>query len=174
MVMNHDTYPNLLQFFADLGVPLEPTDMSFCVSDAQHRTWTFGWHPLAWLTMLPTPRFWHWVRSTYETRSELRFKKVWDCHVHVFANGPSSPTRKCKPLNPRFQVLAMDRFHGEALAALDHPSEGAGEPIGAWLSRRGYHESIVGGWLVPFCAAVWSSPTAAAGAMDARALFGFL
>jgi len=72
------------------------------------------------------------------------------------------------------KVLAMDRFHGEALAALEHPTEGRDETIGEWLAKRGYHESIVGGWIVPFCAAVWSSPTAAAGAMNARALFGFL
>jgi len=73
MVMNHDTYPNLLQFFADLGVPLEPTDMSFCVTDAQDRTWTFGWNPIAWLTMLPTPRFWHWVRFLLPTNQKCPF-----------------------------------------------------------------------------------------------------
>ena len=35
MVCNHDTYPNLFRWFADMGVPLEPTDMSFCVTDKQ-------------------------------------------------------------------------------------------------------------------------------------------
>ena len=49
MVMNHTTYPNLLKLFAELQVPLEPTDMSFCVSQLPQdgeraKTWSFGYN----------------------------------------------------------------------------------------------------------------------------------
>jgi len=131
MVCNHDTYPNLFRWFADMGVPLEPTDMSFCVTDKQDRTWAFGWSIWAWARMLPTKRFWIWLAN-------------------------------------------MDRFHREALAALETDDQGADETILEFLEKGGYDESLIGGWIIPFCAAVWSSPSSAAGGMNARALFVFL
>ena len=79
--------------------------------------------------------------------------------------------------SPRFWrwLYNMNRFHREALAVLDASStEAADVTIRDWLQQRGYDESVVDGWLVPFCAAVWSSPSSAAGDMNARALFVFL
>jgi len=48
------------------------------------------------------------------------------------------------------------------------------ETIGGWLDARDYDESLAEGWLLPFCAAVWSKPMSGAREMDAASLFVFL
>lgn len=130
MVCNQLTYPNMMRFFEDLKIPLECTDMSFCVTGAEG-TWSFSKSTGALARLAFQPRFWRLI-------SEMR------------------------------------RFHREALQVLASPGGGAGQTIGEWLNEKQYDESLVDGWILPFCAAVWSSPLSAAREMGLRPLLVFL
>eukprot|EP00911_Craspedida_sp_UC1_P001360 UC1_evm1s1026 len=74
MVCNETTYPNLMRFFRDFNVALDPTDMGFCVADApddpRARTWSFGKNASAWIRMLFMPRFWRWIGAKTRFHTE--------------------------------------------------------------------------------------------------------
>jgi len=62
-------------------------------------------------------------------------------------------------LRPRFWRLlrAINRFNGEAVAALEDPAA-ATESLGDFVRRRGYGQDFLDLYLVPMSSAVWSTP----------------
>lgn len=82
MVMNSHTYPNLIEMFDDLDVPLLDTDMSFAVFDDQ-ATPRFSWSfqsSLPWLARnIWKRRLWKFVKSHRE----------FSCRALAFLRHPS-------------------------------------------------------------------------------------
>eukprot|EP01129_Flabellula_baltica_P011974 TRINITY_DN5338_c0_g1_i2.p1 TRINITY_DN5338_c0_g1~~TRINITY_DN5338_c0_g1_i2.p1 ORF type:complete len:693 (+),score=113.11 TRINITY_DN5338_c0_g1_i2:103-2181(+) len=67
------------------------------------------------------------------------------------------------------------RFHEDSNEYLRFPENATdGITILEWLNQRNYHESFIYGWVVPFCAAVWSSPIDGAGNLEAYTILQFL
>jgi len=65
------------------------------------------------------------------------------------------------------------RFYREAPALLSDP-DGDGEPLGAYLDRRGYSRAFVEDHLLPMAAAIWSAPTQSVRAFPAASFVAFL
>ena len=62
-------------------------------------------------------------------------------------------------LRPRFwrMLRQINRFNGEAVAALDDPAF-AKHTLGRYVAERGYGDDFLNFYLVPMSAAVWSTP----------------
>jgi len=77
-------------------------------------------------------------------------------------------------LRPRFWRLlrAINRFNGEAVAALEDPAAG-GESLGDFVRRRGYGQDFLDLYLVPMSSAVWSTPPELMLAFPATSLLRF-
>ena len=60
---------------------------------------------------------------------------------------------------PRFwrMVLQINRFNGEAVAALSSP-ENQGVTLGEYVQKRGYGDDFLNFYLIPMSSAVWSTP----------------
>jgi predicted NAD/FAD-binding protein len=77
-------------------------------------------------------------------------------------------------LRPRFWRLlrAINRFNGEAVAALEDPAAGK-ESLGEFVRRRGYGQDFLDLYLVPMSSAVWSTPPELMLAFPATTLLRF-
>jgi len=77
-------------------------------------------------------------------------------------------------LRPRFWRLlrTINRFNGEAVAALEDPAAGA-ESLGEFVRRRGYGQDFLDLYLVPMSSAVWSTPPELMLAFPATTLLRF-
>ena len=77
-------------------------------------------------------------------------------------------------LRPRFWRLlrAINRFNGEAVAALEDPAA-ATESLGEFVRRRGYGQDFLDLYLVPMSSAVWSTPPELMLAFPATTLLRF-
>lgn len=69
--------------------------------------------------------------------------------------------QKTNLLRPRFIGMVRDilRFNREGKAALQDPSFPKNESLGDFLNRRQFGTGLVGDYLLPMAAAIWSCPT---------------
>ena len=80
--------------------------------------------------------------------------------------------------NPKFWSFVRDksRFHTDARAFLAECDNGTlpSTTIGQFCHEHNYGTAFVGGWLLPFCEAVWSADSQAAQDMEAYTILTFL
>src|SRR5690606_20693292 len=82
-----------------------------------------------------------------------------DMPFKSFAFGSYSQTfRFLMNKNSWIFLREKKRFHRDAHKFLEDGIDESGQSIVEWLRVRGYHDVFVYGWVIPFCAAVWSSP----------------
>eukprot|EP00730_Choanoeca_flexa_P017891 TRINITY_DN8662_c0_g1_i1.p1 TRINITY_DN8662_c0_g1~~TRINITY_DN8662_c0_g1_i1.p1 ORF type:complete len:724 (+),score=117.45 TRINITY_DN8662_c0_g1_i1:106-2277(+) len=71
MVLNHETYPNLMAFYEEHNIPIEPTDMSFAISTPQ-LSWAFGSGASNLAALLVNPSFWSFVADKSRFHTDAR------------------------------------------------------------------------------------------------------
>ncbi|EDQ84235.1 uncharacterized protein MONBRDRAFT_30477 [Monosiga brevicollis MX1] len=71
MVFNAETYPNLLRFYQEHHIPIEPTDMSFAV-ETPSLSWRFGGALSDYLRLLTKPEFHSFLRDKHRFHHEAR------------------------------------------------------------------------------------------------------
>ncbi|HMN91968.1 MAG TPA: FAD-dependent oxidoreductase [Hydrogenophaga sp.] len=129
LVLNERTYPNLLALFAELDVPIAPSDMSFSVQAPGVGS---GGGPLEWSgsdlstvfaqrSNLLRPRFWRMLSDI------LRFNRVTT-------------------------ALAL---RGEDLS----PDSPLMQPLGDFLRQQGFSDEFRDWYFLPMMGCIWSCPT---------------
>jgi predicted NAD/FAD-binding protein/DUF1365 family protein len=135
MVMNLHTYPNLLRIFAETGVEIEESDMSFsCWSPKTDTEDAFSWAfkgGLDWvLRNVWRPRLWKFaIAHSYFCRVSSAFL----ANPKAFSEDPHLTLRQLIALIPTLDVEGCVQ----------------GKPLDPVFVDR---------WLVPFVSAVWSAP----------------
>jgi uncharacterized protein len=145
MVFNHHTYPLLTQLFEDLGVPTQPTDMSFSLQyqvDNPKR-------PLEWAGAklsqvfgqkrnILSPRFWRFLGDLNRFNTEGR--------------------------------ALMERLGPDGVTA--HPQL-AEATMAEWLVERGFGKDLLTWYVAPMGSAIWSTPPGQMLHFPARTLLWF-
>ncbi|XP_052163545.1 uncharacterized protein LOC127780650 [Oryza glaberrima] len=129
MVFNRVTYPNMMEWFEELGVEMELSDMSFSVSaqlqDGDEQTMEWGSRNglaglLAQKTNAVSPAFWRMIREILKFKDDvLTYLDEHDKNPHLDRN----------------------------------------ETLGHFIQSHGYSRLFQQAYLVPICACIWSCPS---------------
>lgn len=132
IVLNTATYPNFINFLKTIGVPTEPTEMTFAVSrDAGLFEWS-GTNPI---TLFSQP-------------SNLLSLSFWRMLFDIFR------------FNQYALDLLINSSDSDDIDASSTSFNHAPEPeesIGHYLEREGYPDAFRDDYLIPMTAAVWST-----------------
>jgi predicted NAD/FAD-binding protein len=128
LVFNERTYPNLIQLFADLGVPTAASDMSFSVQIPS------GAHGLGGLR----PGL-EWCGSSLDTVFAQRGNLVSSAFWRMLGD-----------------LMRFNRL--TTAMALRGSDVELRQPIGEFLSAHGFGSAFQEGYLLPMVACIWSCP----------------
>ncbi|KAG9232193.1 hypothetical protein BJ875DRAFT_92935 [Amylocarpus encephaloides] len=139
IVLNTATYPNFISFLEAIGVPTDPTEMTFGVSRDKG---DFEWAGMSLSAVfaqrknLFSPRMWRMIfdliRFNQYALDLLNTEDQAEEHVNGtngHANGKGVDFQRCKQV----------------------------ESIGEYLQRKGYSDAFRDDYLIPMTAAVWST-----------------
>ncbi|GJP59725.1 hypothetical protein CLOP_g15100 [Closterium sp. NIES-67] len=156
MVFNAVTYPNMISFFEELEVAIEPSDMSFSVSVPRCE---WGSNGLAGLFAskrnVLRPSFWRMLREM-----TLFHQDVLSYLAKVEASG------------------VLERHSGALNVTNGSAAAGSSalltETLGQFLQARGYSSMFCDCYLLPVCASIWSSGVDGARGFNAYSVLSFL
>lgn len=148
LVFNQRTYPNLIRLFAELGVPVAKSEMSFSVSVAGAVEWagTNLASVFAQPGNLVNPRFLGMLRDI------VRFNRAATAAVRDSAH---TPMRGAEPLPEPFSGVSA------RLAAATASTAAGTISLGTYLERGRYGRAFRDWYLLPMAGAIWSCPAAA-------------
>ena len=128
LVFNERTYPNLIQLFADLGVPTAASDMSFSVQVPPDARGLSGLQPGL-----------EWCGSSLDTVFAQRRNLVSPAFWRMLAD-----------------IVRFNRL-STAMATRGDERE-LTQPIGDFLREHGFGDAFQEGYLLPMVACIWSCP----------------
>ncbi|KAL5195677.1 Tuberculostearic acid methyltransferase UfaA1 [Glycine soja] len=141
MVFNRVTYPNMLDFFENLGVDMESSDMSFSVSLDKGRGCEWGSRNglsslFAQKKNVLNPYFWQMIREI------VKFKDDVIRQISFNFSG----------LNIEFELNSKNYLD----MLENNPDIDRNEPLGEFIKSRGYSELFQKAYLIPICGSIWS------------------
>ncbi|KAB5545134.1 hypothetical protein DKX38_013246 [Salix brachista] len=159
MVFNRVTYPNMMEFFENLGIDMESSDMSFSVSLDEGRGCEWGsrnglFGLFAQKKNMLNPYFWKMIREITRFKDDvLRTYLAFDLPV-------------------LFVVLAYGRIHYLEMLE-NNPDVDRNETLGEFVKSRGYSELFQKAYLIPVCRSIWSCPSEGVMSFSAFSVLSF-